>query len=108
CGVEARRLRRRGARRPEDLGAGPGKLTLALGITRELNGADVTRGDLQVRRPLAPEPFDVEVTPRVGITQCADWPLRFLIAGSAGVSLRSRSRKRFSASRSAAGMRPDR
>jgi 3-methyladenine DNA glycosylase Mpg len=28
----------------------------------------------------------VEVTPRIGITHCADWPLRFLIAGNRFVS----------------------
>src|SRR3954453_9174609 len=42
-GIEEMRLRRPRARRVEDLASGPGKLTLAMGITRELNGADVTR-----------------------------------------------------------------
>jgi 3-methyladenine DNA glycosylase Mpg len=29
---------------------------------------------------------DVVVTPRIGITKCADWPLRYLIADSPYVS----------------------
>jgi DNA-3-methyladenine glycosylase len=93
CGIGEMRERRPGACKLEDLASGPGKLTRTLGITRELNGADVTRGDFSVRRLLQPEPFDVEVTPRIGITECADWPLRFLIAGNRFVSSRSRPRQ---------------
>jgi DNA-3-methyladenine glycosylase len=73
----------RARRRSDDLASGPGKLTIAMGITRRQNGADVTRGDLVVREGLAH--VDIVVTPRIGITKCADLPLRFLIraAGSA-------------------------
>ena len=85
-GIEAMRRRRPAARRLEDLASGPGKLTLAMGITRALNGADVTRGPLVVRYPAETRPFEIEVTPRVGIRQCADWPLRFLIRGNPFVS----------------------
>jgi DNA-3-methyladenine glycosylase len=63
------------------LASGPGKLTLAMAITRAHNGADVTRGSLVVRRRVEERPFDVEVTPRIGIRQCADWPLRFVMRG---------------------------
>lgn len=85
-GIGAMQRRRPTAKRIEDLASGPGKLTLALGITRRQNGADLTRGSLQVRRLHAEEPHEVVVTPRVGITHCADWPLRFLIAGNRFVS----------------------
>jgi DNA-3-methyladenine glycosylase len=86
AGIATMKRRRRGAKRVEDLASGPGKLTLALGITRKQNGADLTSGPLQVRR-LAEEPhFEIEVTPRIGIRHCADWPLRFLIAGNRFVS----------------------
>jgi DNA-3-methyladenine glycosylase len=74
------------ARRVEDLASGPGKLTLALGITRKLNGADLVEGPLQVRRPLDESPFEIQVTPRIGITHCADLPLRFVIQGNRFVS----------------------
>ncbi len=65
---------------------GPGRLTRAMGITRRHNGLDVTRGQLVVRRPPRPDPLEIVVTPRIGITHCAGWPLRFYVAGSPGVS----------------------
>jgi DNA-3-methyladenine glycosylase len=86
AGIEAMRRRRPTARRVEDLASGPGKLTLALGITRRHNGQDVTRGPLIVRAPMFPERVSIAVTPRVGITRSADWPLRFHIAGNPFVS----------------------
>jgi DNA-3-methyladenine glycosylase len=78
--------RRRRLKRPEDLASGPGKLTIAMGITRRLNGADLTQGPLQVLEPRNGFPLDVQVTPRIGITHCAEWPLRFFIAGNHFVS----------------------
>ena len=74
------------ARKPEQLASGPGKLTLALGITRALNGADVTRGVLVVREPAEVRHVDIAVTPRIGITQSADLPLRFIVRHSPFVS----------------------
>jgi DNA-3-methyladenine glycosylase len=85
-GLDTMRLRRPKARTDRDLASGPGKLTQALGITRKHAGIDMTRGDLVVvARPTAP-PFDIAVTPRIGITKCADLPLRFLIRGNRFVS----------------------
>ena len=51
-GLTLMRKRRPAARRDEDLANGPGKLTLALGITRKHNGVDLTRGSLTVHEPL--------------------------------------------------------
>ena len=85
-GVELMRERRRAATRIEDLARGPGNLTKAMGITRAHNGADVTRNGLSVRRPELSSEIDIVTTPRIGITHCADWPLRFFIAGNAFVS----------------------
>ena len=87
AGIATMRRRRPSAHRMEDLASGPGKLTLALGITRKQNGADLTRGPLHVRRLADEPPFKIEVTPRIGIKHCADWPLRFLIAGNRFVSM---------------------
>jgi len=86
-GLATMRRRRPTARRVEDLASGPGKLTLALNITRKLNGADLVTGPLQVRRfRHAKSPIEVLTTPRIGITHCADWPLRFIIANNRFVS----------------------
>ena len=86
AGIAIMRRRRPAAKRVEDLASGPGKLTLALGITRKLNGADLTEGSLHVRREPRESSIEVQVTPRIGITHCADWPLRFLIASNHFVS----------------------
>lgn len=81
-GIDLMRQRRPAARRLEDLASGPGKLTLALGITRAQNGADVTRGALVVREPAEPRRLRIATTPRIGIRECADWPLRFVVRGN--------------------------
>jgi DNA-3-methyladenine glycosylase len=87
-GIELMRQRRASARKLEDLASGPGKLTLALGVTRAQNGADVTRGSLVVREPAERRVIEVQVTPRIGIAQSADLPLRFLVRGNRFVSRR--------------------
>jgi DNA-3-methyladenine glycosylase len=86
AGMEIMHSRRPAAKRSEDLASGPGKLTLALGITRAHNGADLTRGPLVLRAPAEAQRVEIAVTPRIGIRQCADWPLRFLIKGNRFVS----------------------
>ncbi|HWB87134.1 MAG TPA: DNA-3-methyladenine glycosylase [Bryobacteraceae bacterium] len=85
-GIEIMQRRRPAARKLEDLASGPGKLTLALGISRAQNGADVTRGALVVREPAVRRTFEIDVTPRIGIRECADWPLRYVIRGNPFVS----------------------
>ena len=86
AGIDVMRRRRPAAKRIEDLASGPGKLTLAMGITRKQNGADLTRSPLKlVRQPNEPK-IDVLATPRIGIRHCTDWPLRFVIAGNPFVS----------------------
>jgi DNA-3-methyladenine glycosylase len=84
-GADAMRERRPKARADRDLASGPGKLTRALGITREHSGADITRGELVV---LASDiaGFEIAVTRRIGITKCSDLPLRFHIKGNRFVS----------------------
>jgi len=94
AGIGLMHRRRPGARRLEELACGPGRLTQALGITRRHYGANLTRGPLTVRRLLAEEPFEVEVTPRIGIRHCVNWPLRFAVAGNRFVSRAPRSAAR--------------
>jgi DNA-3-methyladenine glycosylase len=67
---------------------GPGKLTQALGITDDQNGADLTRGSLVIGPPDAPREFTVATGTRIGITRAADLPLRFWVAGNRYVSRR--------------------
>ncbi len=85
-GLDAMRVRRPKARTDRDLTSGPGKLTRALGITREHTGVDVTRGSLVVLAQAERPRFEIAVTSRIGITKCAELPLRFLIAGNRFVS----------------------
>jgi DNA-3-methyladenine glycosylase len=85
-GTEIMRVRRPAARAPEQLASGPGKLALALGINRSHNGVDVTRGPITVRRQFDKPSVEIITTPRIGITHCADWPLRFYIADNRFVS----------------------
>ena len=82
CGVELMRARRGATQKVEQLANGPGKLTLALGITRAHNGADVTRGPLVVREAPCGDDVVIKVTPRIGIKRSADLPLRFVLSGT--------------------------
>jgi DNA-3-methyladenine glycosylase len=67
--------------------SGPAKLTRALGITLRHTGADVTRGPILIYSPdEKPEPFEIGVSPRIGITKSVDLPLRFYIRGNRFVS----------------------
>ena len=85
-GLDLMRARRPKARTDRDLASGPGKLTRALGITRKHTGADMTRGDLVVMARPALSASQIVVTPRIGITKCAELPLRFFIKGNKFVS----------------------
>ena len=85
-GIEAMQARRPRARRPHDIASGPGKLTRAMRITLDHYGADVTRGALTVREESGASPFEIGISPRIGIKKCVDWPLRFFVKGNAHVS----------------------
>jgi DNA-3-methyladenine glycosylase len=67
-------------------GNGPGRLTRALGITLEHYGADLTHGILTIRQPTKSPDIEIGISPRVGIKDAVDWPLRFFIAGNPHVS----------------------
>jgi len=85
-GIELMRARR-GAKRDVDLTNGPGKLCQALGVTGALDGARLDRGSLRILAGDAVNDDAVDITPRIGITQAAEWPLRWLVRGNAHVSL---------------------
>lgn len=86
AGIEAMR-RSRGVEEARLLCAGPGRLCAALGITGALDGADLTGPDLCITGE-QPTGLEVVTTTRVGITQAADLPWRFYVAGSRFVSRR--------------------
>ncbi len=85
-GIELMQLRRRAVRHNRDLANGPGKLCEALGVTGEHNGMPLDRPPLIIRAGSPVADRSVVVTPRVGITKAADWPLRWLERGSEFVS----------------------
>ena len=91
-GLALMQRRRPTAKRIEDLARGPGRLTMAMGITRRLNGCDLVKGPLTVRAMRQPPKFETGVSPRIGITQCVDWPLRFFVKDSRFVSRRVSAR----------------
>jgi len=81
-GIE--RMRARRARwELRDLCSGPGKLTEALGIGLDRNGAPLTEAPFELRQRDA-DRSDIEVVtgPRIGITRATDLPWRFCAAGS--------------------------
>jgi DNA-3-methyladenine glycosylase len=85
-GIELMRRRRPAARRTADLTNGPGKLCRALGIDGAHNWHPLQRPPLVIRRGAAVPAAAVTITPRIGITRCADWPLRWIVTDSAFVS----------------------
>jgi DNA-3-methyladenine glycosylase len=77
------------------LTSGPSRLCQALGLTRKAyNGLDLLdpASPLQVRDDGCPI-AEVLVTPRIGIREAVDWPLRFALAGSPCVSKARNLRK---------------
>jgi DNA-3-methyladenine glycosylase len=83
-GLERMRARR-GERPDGELCSGPGKLTEALGIGLERNGADVIE-DPFLLLPAEGEPPKVVTGPRIGITKAVERPWRFSAAGNSFVS----------------------
>src|SRR5919109_5556289 len=81
---------RRGLDDARLLCAGPGRLCQALGVTRAHDGLPLDQPPFELNaRSGDPE---VVTTPRVGITQAADLPWRYCLAGSAFLSRSPRSR----------------
>jgi DNA-3-methyladenine glycosylase len=74
------------ARRERDLTNGPGKLCAAYGITGDMDGTSLRDGPVRIVRATPVPDSVVRVSPRIGITRAADWPLRFFIADNHFVS----------------------
>jgi len=78
CGLATMYKRRHWHGPSTGLANGPGKLTQALDITRRHYGLRLDEGDLTIRRWREKPSFEIAATPRIGITKCIDWPLRFI------------------------------
>jgi DNA-3-methyladenine glycosylase len=93
-GIDRMRVRRGTvAARTSDarLGAGPALVCQALGITRALDGHDLTRGERLWLEGGTSEPKldDLLVGPRIGVAYAGEWasrPWRFGLRGSASLS----------------------
>jgi DNA-3-methyladenine glycosylase len=86
AGLDAMR-ERRGREAAEELCSGPGKLTQALGVGLDANGASLTEEPFEVRgREEAWRGVEVVTGPRVGISKATELPWRFCAAGSRFVS----------------------
>lgn len=79
-----RRRRGGGLADPRRLADGPGKLCQALGITRALDAHAMAESEVVVGANAQRPAGRVLVTPRIGITKAADWPLRFVLVPEPG------------------------
>ena len=88
CRGEPLMKRRRGPFESRDLARGPGRLCEALGIGRERNLHDMTRGrGLWIERSLGSALVEpTYCSPRIGVTAACDRYLRFFLLGNPYVS----------------------
>lgn len=67
------------------LTSGPGKLVIAMGISRDHNFLSLTESGIYIR-PSQLNNFELVTTTRIGITQGAELPYRFYVKGNRFVS----------------------
>lgn len=87
-GIEVMR-ERRGGMKDKNLTSGPGKLCIALGIDRGLNGADLAGTEIWVEKYRQVRDEEIAVGKRIGIDYAgedAEKPWRFWVAGNQFVS----------------------
>lgn len=87
-GLERMRVRR-GVVDDRLLCSGPGRLTQALGLTRDDDGADLSRPPFDLIPPA--KAAVVERTVRIGISRATEQPWRYVEAGSSWSSRRRRA-----------------
>jgi DNA-3-methyladenine glycosylase len=71
---------RRGVTDARILCSGPGRLTQALGLTGDLNGADLSKPPFELWPPERPRP--IERTKRIGISKATELEWRYVEAGT--------------------------
>ncbi|MGI8602496.1 MAG: DNA-3-methyladenine glycosylase [Verrucomicrobiales bacterium] len=96
-GIETMR-RRRGREMLRDLCSGPGKLGVAIGLGPRDHGCQLAfvkpprkRQERGFLRRAQESPLDIATDVRIGISQAAELPWRFLIRGNPHVSVRPRT-----------------
>lgn len=80
--------KRRKTEQKKLLTSGPGRLSEAMGITRELNGEDLLGEPLFIAKG-TDEPREIIAKPRIGIDYAQEWvdkPLRFYLANNSFIS----------------------
>jgi len=85
-GIDLMRRRRSAVRKDADLTNGPGKLCAALGIDVRHSTLPLNRPPIVIREGDRVADETVLITPRIGISESADWPLRWLVADNSYVS----------------------
>jgi DNA-3-methyladenine glycosylase len=96
-GIEIMR-KRRGATKEStvNLANGPGRLCMAMGISKKQNGADVCFSPLHVEAGAEVDEKDIAQTTRVNVDYADEWkdcPWRFFVSNSVFVSKRSGERR---------------
>ncbi|MGH6656189.1 MAG: DNA-3-methyladenine glycosylase [Actinocrinis sp.] len=87
-GADVARKRRAAAKNDRELARGPARLTEALAIARDQDGADVCgAGPLTVRHGQPVDSGLIRTGPRVGLRDAPDFPWRFWIDGDPTVSV---------------------
>ena len=74
---------------PKLLASGPGRLTQAMGITRELNGTDLLGETIFIRPGAGAKPSQIAAAKRIGVDYAEEWagkPLRFYLRDNLFVS----------------------
>ncbi len=85
-GLEIMRNRRE-KEDPQELASGPGKLTQALGISKDHHGLDLTRSeDISILDSEEKNDFKIETSHRIGVTKDLDRELRFYATDNNHVS----------------------
>lgn len=85
-GVDAMYRSRRTARYDTDLCSGPAKLCQALDVDGQMNGTDAVDGTLRVVHDGQPTPQPIVTTGRIGVSDGAQLPWRWLVDGDPNVS----------------------
>lgn len=85
-GLDTIRDRRGHAHRERDLLAGPARLTQALGITGELDGANLRRPPVRLLDDGVAPPAKPATGPRIGITVAVDDPWRYCVPDDPNLS----------------------